>query len=188
MGKSRRRLKKSLPKVRVGIVRRKITQKAKKPHELSREDNSTAKRLGEELSWKETNTLVHNYEQLGLVLDPNEGFGRNHTAPPVKTKEEREAAQEETYSDDDEFRALCSKVRKTGKAQPPRLTSHQRQIIQRLIAKHGDDVEAMVRDTKLNSMLHSAGKLKEMIAAFQFWGQNSGHDFWPVNKRPKKLI
>lgn len=35
-------------------------------------------------------------------------------------------------------------VRSTGKAAPRRLTSHQRQIVARLLAAHGDDVQAMV--------------------------------------------
>lgn len=40
-----------------------------------------------------------------------------------------------------ELRAACSKERKTGKAPPKRLTTHQRQIVERLIAAHGDDVQ-----------------------------------------------
>lgn len=34
-------------------------------------------------------------------MDPNEGFGRNKTGPQLKSKEEREAAGEETHDDDD---------------------------------------------------------------------------------------
>lgn len=49
------------------------------------------------------------------------------------------AAQEETFSDDDELRALNGQERKTGKALPKRLTGHQKQIMEKLIAKHGDD-------------------------------------------------
>lgn len=40
-----------------------------------------------------------------------------------------------------ELRAACSKERKAGKAPPKRLTTHQRQIVERLVAAHGDDVQ-----------------------------------------------
>jgi hypothetical protein len=40
-----------------------------------------------------------------------------------------------------ELRALNNKQRKTGKAAPKRLTPHQKQIVERLIEAHGDDVE-----------------------------------------------
>jgi hypothetical protein len=40
-----------------------------------------------------------------------------------------------------ELRAACSKERKTGKAPPKRLTTHQRQIVERLVKAHGDDVQ-----------------------------------------------
>ena len=52
-------------------------------------------------------------------------------------------------------------------ARPPApLTSNQRQVVQALIDKHGTDVEAMQKDSKLNKMLHSAGTLKRMLHAF----------------------
>jgi hypothetical protein len=40
-----------------------------------------------------------------------------------------------------ELRVVCNKERKTGKAPPKRLTSHQRQIVDKLIAAHGEDVQ-----------------------------------------------
>lgn len=40
-----------------------------------------------------------------------------------------------------EQRAACNLVRKTGKAPPPPLTATQRQLLERLIAAHGDDTE-----------------------------------------------
>jgi hypothetical protein len=42
------------------------------------------------------------------VVDPNEGFGRNARAAPLKTKEQRHAADEATYSDDDGAQAAPS--------------------------------------------------------------------------------
>jgi hypothetical protein len=38
--------------------------------------------------------------------------------------------------------------------------------MQSLIDAHGDDVQAMARDGRRNKMLHSAGTLKRMLAAF----------------------
>lgn len=40
-----------------------------------------------------------------------------------------------------ELRVVCNQERKSGKAPPKRLTTHQRQIVERLIAAHGDDLQ-----------------------------------------------
>lgn len=45
--------------------------------------------------------MTANYQANRLVIDPNRGFGRNLTAEPLKEPEERHAAGEDTYSDDD---------------------------------------------------------------------------------------
>lgn len=74
-------------------------------------------------------------------------------------------------------------MRSTGKAAPKRLTAHQKQIVRRLIAAHGDDVEAMQRDRKLNSMQHSVGALNELLSSYQHWGEGQGVDFRVPHKR-----
>lgn len=54
--------------------------------------------------WAAEKTLQSNYEVNKLVLDPNEGFGRNKAPLPLKSKEERQQEEGEdaaTYSDDD---------------------------------------------------------------------------------------
>lgn len=48
-----------------------------------------------------------------------------------------------------DFAAAMGQQRPSGPAPPPRLTSHQRQIMQRLVAAHGDDVEVGCRDAEL---------------------------------------
>lgn len=53
------------------------------------------------VKWEETDTLTENYQVNKFVLDPNEGFGRNKREQPLKSKEQREAEDEETFSDDD---------------------------------------------------------------------------------------
>lgn len=68
-------------------------------------------------------------------------------------------------------------MRSTGKAAPKRLTTHQRQIVGRLVAAHGDDVAAMARDRKLNSMQHSQGVLRALLESYRHWGEGAGVDF-----------
>lgn len=79
-------------------------------------------------------------------------------------------------------------VRSTGKALPKRLTSHQRQIVGRLVAAHGDDVHAMARDLKLNSMQHSEGALRALLESFRYWKEGSGVDFRVPHKSLGKFI
>jgi hypothetical protein len=57
--------------------------------------------------WVEQQTLTKNYQANKFVLDPNEGFGRNKRAMPLKSKEEREAEDGGTYSDDDGELTCC---------------------------------------------------------------------------------
>ena len=52
-------------------------------------------------AWSEHATLTSNYQANKLLLDPNEGFGRNLRPAPLKSKEERKAEDGCTYSDDD---------------------------------------------------------------------------------------
>lgn len=53
------------------------------------------------LQWEQTDTVLDNYQANQFVLDPNEGFGRNKRRQPLRTKEDREAEDEQTFSDDD---------------------------------------------------------------------------------------
>ena len=52
-------------------------------------------------SWEEKKNLGVNYATNGLLPDANQAFGRNSKALQLKSKEEREAVGEETFSDDD---------------------------------------------------------------------------------------
>ena len=51
--------------------------------------------------WEEEQNLGSNYAANKLVLDPNQYYGRNSTKAKLKSKEERNAKEEETFSDDD---------------------------------------------------------------------------------------
>lgn len=191
MGGSRRRLKRGKSKVRVGVVKRKRTTKAQLPQELADARPDLCKRLPEHsITWEETATLTRNYAANAFVQDPNEGFGRNRRAG-LKTPEQREQEDGATFDDDDELRAALGKERKSGKAPPKRLTSHQRAIVERLIAAHGaDNVGAMFRDRKLNPMQHSEGKLRELLEAYGYWSapERAKHGFRAPNKPPVRNL
>lgn len=58
------------------------------------------------ISWEEDKNLGANYAKNKLILDANQGFGRNSRAVQLKSKEEREAVGEETFSDDDGGRLI----------------------------------------------------------------------------------
>ena len=46
----------------------------------------------------------------------------------------------------------------------------------------------MMRDRKLNPMQHSAGRLKMILEAHHFWGEDDKHDFRAPVKRPKRIL
>ncbi|GFH07880.1 uncharacterized protein HaLaN_02748 [Haematococcus lacustris] len=141
-------------------------------------------------SWSAEETLSSNYQANHLMMDANQGFGRNLSSTALKTKEQKAELGEETYSDDDELRAGCNLERKSGKAAPPRLTATQRTVVQALVDKHGENVQAMVLDIKLNKMQHSAGQLLKLIAGLQHWKgpqQLVKHDFRTPQKPFKRL-
>jgi hypothetical protein len=193
--------------------------------------------------WTEEATLTANYQANRFVLDPNEGFGRNQRPLPLKSKEEREAEDGGTYSDDDgeggrwgcgfqspgrgfhvagchlwlvvrrwppetsagcrpeqvmgggplmqllhpakqrrlaalpswsqhatsqtpvwprpraarlhtEIRAATGLMRKAGKAPPKTLTTRQKQIVEKLLAAHGEDVQVRFAPTVVPAPMH----------------------------------
>lgn len=53
------------------------------------------------VKWEQTDTITENYQVNKFVLDPNEGFGRNKRSKPLKSREEREEEDGQTFSDDD---------------------------------------------------------------------------------------
>lgn len=67
-----------------------------------------------------------------------------------------------------DFKAeILGEVRSSGPALPAKLTSTQQRIFEGLLAAHGDDLEAMARDKKLNPMLLTAGKLRKMLLSYE---------------------
>lgn len=66
---------------------------------------------------------------------------------------------------DQDLRSILSMQQSAGPRAPDPLTANQRRVVTALVAAHGDDIQAMARDRKLNKMLLPASKLKRMIAS-----------------------
>jgi hypothetical protein len=66
---------------------------------------------------------------------------------------------------------------------PEPLTAKQRQVVAALIGRHGDDVDGMVRDSKLNRMLLPASRLKRMIEAYHLHSTTQRVAFHQPKKR-----
>lgn len=130
------------------------------------------------LDWDERQKIDDNYERLGIVMDPNMAFGRNANKrdPLEETMSNRDRLDHEDEIDD-ELKAAMSKQRSSGKALPKRPTSRQRQIIRRLTDAHGDDLDSMVLDRKLNAMQLSRGQVKNLIEACNYWEEGSSVGF-----------
>lgn len=105
-------------------------------------------------------------------MDPNQGRGRKRDGgiseeAPLKTDDEV----------DDDLRLAMGMVSRHGKKEPKRPTIRQRKIVEELTQAHGEDVEAMAKDHKRNKMQLSAGTLRHLIEACEYWPQGSGVDF-----------
>lgn len=139
--------------------------------------------------WNPARPLTKNYAAAGVAADANARYGRNHRPSVLRVDDAeegerrrgREAATTSSADDDggdstdDDLRAVSGLPRKhSARAPPPKLTSTQEIVISALREAHGTDVEAMVKDIKLNRMLLPASKLKKMIEADDFWGRRPG--------------
>ena len=134
--------------------------------------------------WDPARPLTKNYAAAGVAADAKARYGRNHRpsalrVPAEEEEEEASAGRDDNDgggdSTDDDLRAVSGLPRKhSARAPPPKLTSTQEMVISALREAHGSDVEAMVKDIKLNRMLLPASKLKKMIEADDFWGRRPG--------------
>lgn len=129
------------------------------------------------IDWNTAHQTRSNYKRIGVILNPNAGFGRNKkddiSVEDVQVVEGKKL-------DGDVTRLLGQA---TEKVPPKPPTSRQRNIIDRLIAAHEDDLESMVSDRKLNPMQHSQGELRRLIQAVQYYPEGSAVKFRAPNKR-----
>ena len=203
MGRSLRRAKRYRTKVRVDGEKKHKNVKAPAPLELTLEAGAAALAVklpklvsvssaaaagGEDgpptTSWNPARPLTKNYAAVGVAADANARYGRNRRPSVLDVKANDEGEEEGNGSDgdgggnstDDDLRAVSGLPRKhSARAPPPKLTSTQERVISALREAHGpNNVEAMVKDIKLNRMLLPASKLKKMIEADDFWGKRPG--------------
>jgi len=154
------------------------------PIEILAGKKSMEAKTGSQAVWNDQERLQDNYVANGLVADANVSFGRNAgAAHPLQEKAAAIEAGEDADESDDDLRQVEGKRRRDGRrAEPSKPTTHQQQILQRLIQAHGEDVEAMVKDRKLNSMLLPASKLRKLIEGYKHYGASGRCQFRTPHK------
>lgn len=85
---------------------------------------------------------------------------------------------------DDDLRSALGEPAPSGPAPAAPLTARQRKTMEVLLQRHGQDFEAMVKDTKLNRALLPMGKLRRMAAAFDLYPENARVRF----QQPKRKL
>ena len=93
-------------------------------------------------------------------------------------------------TDPEQWRAALGEK---GDAPPRRLTTKQTEIVRRLVEAHGEDVQAMWRDRKLNDMQHTPAVLRGMLVSYlahpKLQQQGGGaRDFRAPIKKPSKRL
>jgi len=156
--------------------------------------------------WDKDRTLSRNYKALGLACDPNEAHGRVN---PVKRAAEEEGAEptlgELAQTDQEGLRLALGQHLPRGQRPARRLTATQlvrrarhgsacfaltrrapyppQRVMGTLVEAHGDDVVAMARDIKRNSLQHTTGTLRVLLAAFHAHRGGGRHEFRAPKKR-----
>lgn len=156
-----------------------IFSRSKVPLEILAGKTDMAKKIGTQAVWNNQDRLQGNYVANGLMADANAGFGRNAAeAHPLQEKTAEIEGGAEADESDDDLRQVEGKRRRDGRrAELSKPTTHQQQILERLIQEHGEDLEAMVKDRKLNSMLLPASKLRKLIEGYKHYGKDGRCQF-----------
>ncbi|XP_052192042.1 uncharacterized protein LOC127801177 [Diospyros lotus] len=176
MGRSRRKYKKSRPKVQVGLPK-KNPRLFKPAFSLPPKLRSIVESSG--LKWDDKASVIHNYKSFGVVSNPNFLGVRSRTphiveigslqVPPNLDAAGSDFDSFDSGSDleEDDLKSALGKKRRDGKsAHPQPLTTMQRLHISRLVEKYGDDYQSMFMDTKLNKMQHSVGTLEKLCKRY----------------------
>ena len=104
--------------------------------------------------WDNTKTLRQNYEKLGLVANIKKMEEAPKTEEPLIRKNERMVLDLE-FIEAEEI-----------KREDNIMSVYDQNYIKKLIDKHGDDVDAMFRDIKLNTNQLTVGQLKKKIEKY----------------------
>eukprot|EP00898_Chlorokybus_atmophyticus_P005297 jgi/Chlat1/5769/Chrsp387S09017 len=153
MAGSRRRAKRNRAPVRVAL-KRDLKKRPLKPPQLPKAAAAVLAADGD-ADWDPAATAAANYAAFGLsTLRPS-------SRAAATTRQQAEVGDEQLQEDATrELARALGAVPRVGP--PPRLTAMQRVYIGRLVAAHGDDHQAMARDTKLNALQHTAAALRKL--------------------------
>ncbi|KAA0068000.1 nucleolar protein 16-like [Cucumis melo var. makuwa] len=176
MGRSRRKYKKSRPKVKVGLPKRNpnvFKPSFCMPPKLR---SLLAEQFEEDPTWDEKGSVIQNYKSFGVISNPNLLSVRSRTDHIVESdslqvppSDDPDSVLDSSGSDveEDDLKTALGKKRKDGKSAPLQpLTTLQRVHVGKLIEKYGDDYQRMFMDTKLNSMQHSVATLEKLCKRY----------------------
>lgn len=156
----RRNLKKKpsrMPRSRTSNRRKKSLGKVSvKPR--SRAVPKTSRFQNSSLEYDEKASQFANYKRLGLMYDPNQIGAVNDRVTGFKPRVKgpvAEAGGSEPHVLEREMPEALKTIRRV----PP----GERKVLLRLIERHGDDYTAMTRDSKLNTLQHTAAHLRHRI-------------------------
>ncbi|XP_057484432.1 uncharacterized protein LOC130770842 [Actinidia eriantha] len=178
MGRSRRKYKKSRPKVQVGLPK-KNPRVFKPSFSLPPKLRSIVE--SSDLKWDDKGSVIENYKSFGVVSNPNLLGVRSRTShiiesgslqvpPHVADVAEFESEDSGSDLEEDDLKSALGKKRRDGKSAPLQpLTNLQRIHIGKLIEKHGDGYQSMFMDTKLNKLQHSAGALEKLCKRYHMY-------------------
>ncbi|KAL1216578.1 hypothetical protein V5N11_030213 [Cardamine amara subsp. amara] len=184
MARSRRKYKNSRAKVRVALPK-------KNPNIFKPAFNFPPKLrslMADDVpEWDDKASVIQNYKSFGVISNPNllgmrcrtdhmiQDESLNIPPPPEPSTDDPTAKEFEPIDsgselEEDDLKTALGKQRKDGKSAPLQpLTTMQRTHIRRLVEKHGDDIEAMYRDRKLNSIQHSIATLRKLCTRYQIY-------------------
>lgn len=180
MAGSRRKLKRSRAKVKVGLPK-------KNPNVFKPAFNMPPKLVKlldlSDTQWNDQASVIKNYKNFGVVSNPNLLGVRSRydkiiesdslQVPPPKFDaplSEFETIDSGSDVEEDDLKSALGKKRRDGKTMPllP-LTRMQRVHVGPLVEKYGDDYQSMFRDTKLNKMQHSVATLEKLCSRYVMW-------------------
>jgi len=111
------------------------------------------------LSYDRTRTQFANYKSMGLQVDSNQIGAERKTIRGFKPRVKGPTVEPLPADQLHPLELEVGEALKTYKSVPP----GERQILNKLIARHGDDLTAMARDTRLNQYQHTASHLRHRI-------------------------
>ena len=193
MARSRKSVRKRTS-VKVTVKKKRKVKQTKALARLPLEENMALPLSGEGKSstkWDTKRTLRRNYEDNAVAEDVNKSIGMeidgDDEVVETHSRRTRENKGKKPKAVEDEINAALGKPRSTGRRPPKRLTTTQIKVVGKLIEKHGENIDGMARDIKLNKMQHSAGVLKKMVESYYAYpnliGGEGKRDFHSLQKK-----